>query len=107
MVSEYRAFGQVQGVGYRWFVRETARAIDVSGWVRNEPDGSVCVVAAGSLEQLAHLEHALRSGPPGAHVQRLVIRHADEHDDMMASPEAGAPNAHARPFAVVRASSHL
>ncbi|MEQ1691831.1 MAG: acylphosphatase [Gemmatimonas sp.] len=105
MACEYRAFGRVQGVGYRWFVRETAHAIDVSGWVRNEPDGSVCVVAAGSTEQLEHLERALRCGPPGADVQRLVVRHADEHDDLMASPEAGAPNAHTKPFAVVRSGS--
>ena len=105
MVCEYRAFGRVQGVGYRWFVRETAREIDVSGWVRNEPDGSVRVVAAGSTEQLEQLERALGSGPPGADVHRLVVRHADEHDDLMASPEAESPNAHTRPFAVVRAGS--
>jgi acylphosphatase len=58
----------VQGVGFRWFVREAARAAGVAGWVRNNPDGSVEIVAAGDAARIASLRDAIRRGPPGSHV---------------------------------------
>lgn len=60
--------GRVQGVGFRWFVRERAREAGLHGWVRNNPDGSVEVVAAGAAAALDDLEAAVRQGPPGSHV---------------------------------------
>lgn len=36
-----RVYGSVQGVNYRWFVQNAAKALNVNGWVRNLPDGSV------------------------------------------------------------------
>jgi acylphosphatase len=60
--------GRVQGVGYRWFVREAARDLRIAGWVRNRPDGSVEVAAEGTPEALAELRAALADGPPGAAV---------------------------------------
>jgi len=39
--------GRVQGVGFRARARDTARAHPVTGWVRNEPDGTVCLEAQG------------------------------------------------------------
>ena len=90
-VRQFRVVGVVQGVGFRWFVRETARALDVAGWVRNESDGSVLVMAAGANEVLAQLEAALRIGPPGAHVERLEV-----------TPGVAQPDALPRPFQVVR-----
>jgi acylphosphatase len=41
------ARGEVQGVGYRYFVTGCARAAGVTGYVRNQPDGSVVMVAEG------------------------------------------------------------
>jgi acylphosphatase len=67
-----RVSGIVQGVGFRWFVRERARRLGLSGWVRNLPDGSVEVVAAGDDGQLELLKEQLRVGPPGAVVNGLT-----------------------------------
>jgi acylphosphatase len=60
--------GRVQGVGYRWFVREQARRLGVRGWVRNEHDGSVVVEAAASAAALAEFAGQLGQGPAGASV---------------------------------------
>jgi len=63
--------GHVQGVGFRWWTRQQARALGIAGEVRNLEDGSVRVEAAGPEEQLDALATALRSGPPGARVDEL------------------------------------
>ena len=39
--------GNVQGVGFRWTVRDAAKGFDVTGWVRNLPDGRVELQATG------------------------------------------------------------
>jgi len=61
----------VQGVGFRYFVQEAARALDVAGWVRNAADGSVEVEAEGSKTQLTKLRAALADGPRGARVESV------------------------------------
>jgi acylphosphatase len=63
--------GRVQGVGYRWFVRERARALGLTGWVRNRQDGSVEVLAIGNDSALEQLRALLRSGPTGARVSDM------------------------------------
>lgn len=63
--------GQVQGVGFRWFVKGKATSLGLAGSVRNLPDASVEVVAAGPDEKLDQLETALRRGPPAAEVHQL------------------------------------
>ena len=63
--------GKVQGVGFRWFVREQARRWGVRGWVRNLPDGSVEIAASGADESLAGLLAAVRRGPDGAAVDAV------------------------------------
>lgn len=61
--------GYVQGVGYRYYVLQHARALGLTGFARNEPDDSVMVVAEGPSSLLAGLMEALRRGPEGADVQ--------------------------------------
>jgi acylphosphatase len=61
--------GRVQGVYFRDFVQEQARRLQVTGWVRNTPDGAVEVVAEGEDVALSHLELLLEKGPPMARVE--------------------------------------
>lgn len=63
--------GRVQGVGFRWFARDRAIALGVTGWVRNRADGSLEILAEGPEEALAAFEDALRMGPPGALVRSV------------------------------------
>ena len=80
-----RVSGIVQGVGFRWFVREKARRLGLSGWVRNLPDGSVEVIAAGDDGQLQLLKEELRRGPPGAVVDGLTHL-SDKPEQPLATP---------------------
>ena len=64
-----RVRGYVQGVGYRYYVLQHARALGLTGFARNEPDDSVTVVAEGLSGLLEQLIEALRRGPEGADVQ--------------------------------------
>ena len=60
--------GRVQGVGFRWFVEREAHMLGIDGWVRNNPDGSVEVLAMGTRDQLSGLRSRLRQGPRAARV---------------------------------------
>ena len=63
--------GRVQGVGFRWFVEREAHVLGVSGWVRNNADGSVEVLAQGTRAQLLGLRSRLRQGPRAARVDDI------------------------------------
>jgi len=69
--------GQVQGVGFRAFVRRTAGALALRGWVRNRRDGSVEVLAVGQADSMEALIAACRKGPAGARVNDLAVRDED------------------------------
>ncbi|HTR66268.1 MAG TPA: acylphosphatase [Terriglobales bacterium] len=60
--------GRVQGVGFRWFVEREAHMLAIAGWVRNNADGSVEVLAQGTRDQLSGLRSRLRQGPRAARV---------------------------------------
>jgi acylphosphatase len=67
-----RISGRVQGVGFRWFVREEARRLGLSGWVTNLPSGDVEVKAGGAGSSLERLRRALEVGPTGAEVREVA-----------------------------------
>ena len=67
-----RVTGRVQGVGLRWFVRVGARRLQLSGWVKNHPDGSVEVVASGADDRLEELRKLVARGPDGAQVAEVL-----------------------------------
>jgi acylphosphatase len=66
-----RAYGGVQGVGFRAYVRKTARALGLCGYVRNVADGSVEIEASGNAAELQQLRDAVKRGPPYASVERV------------------------------------
>ena len=85
--------GRVQGVGFRWFVREAARDLGLAGWVRNRPDGTVEVAAAGEPQMLERLREMLRAGPKGASVSAV--------DDVRDSPRDEGGDLR-QPFTILR-----
>ena len=73
--------GRVQGVGFRWFVEREAHILGIAGWVRNNHDGSVEVLAQGTRDQLSGLRSRLREGPRASRV--------DNVEESEAQPTAG------------------
>ncbi len=65
--------GRVQGVGFRYFAREYARVEGLHGWVRNRDDGAVEIAVEGDREGLRRFENRIRTGPPGARVEDVVV----------------------------------
>jgi acylphosphatase len=66
--------GRVQGVGFRWFVIRHASRLRLHGWVANEADGSVHLVAEGGDGALGELLGLLGEGPAGASVSAVEHR---------------------------------
>ncbi len=66
--------GRVQGVWYRGSCAQHARALGVSGWARNLPDGRVEIAAEGSPEALDKLVEWCRHGPPAAKVSAVEVQ---------------------------------
>jgi len=66
--------GRVQGVGFRWTARRLAGryAGSICGWVRNEPDGSVRLVAEGPAEDLEQFLEDIRRAM-GGHIDTAKI----------------------------------
>ena len=67
----YKVSGRVQGVGYRWWVRQVARELGVCGTVENWPDGSVVIHATAPSEVLEAFASQLTKGPWAASVDRV------------------------------------
>ena len=68
-----RVHGQVQGVFFRNWTMDRARALGVRGWVRNRKDGTVELVAHGDADAVDRLVAACRAGPPAARVERIDV----------------------------------
>lgn len=64
--------GEVQGVGFRYFVRESARALGVRGWTRNLPDGSVELEAGGEDDVMRVFIKQVGAGPESAEVEYVL-----------------------------------
>lgn len=68
--------GHVQGVGFRWFTVRAAQNRGITGWVRNNPDGTVETVAEGDADSIREFIEELHRGPMSASVSNV-----DYHDE--------------------------
>jgi len=68
--------GHVQGVWFRDWTVQVARAIGVSGWVRNRTDGGVEVYVVGETDLVERLIDRLREGSPASRVERIDVHEA-------------------------------
>jgi acylphosphatase len=71
--------GRVQGVWYRGWAVDEARALGLSGWVRNRRDGSVEMLLEGGEEAVAAMIERCHVGPPAARVDRIEVADSDEN----------------------------
>jgi acylphosphatase len=83
MATHLRIVGLVQGVGYRASFEAQARALHLSGWVRNRVDGSVEAVVQGAPDAVEKIIAWSKRGPSAARVTEVVVSNAD---DMSLSP---------------------
>ena len=65
--------GLVQGVGYRYSFYSVARRLGITGWVRNNRDGSVEAMVQGTGEQVASIIGWAKKGPDFAQVERVDV----------------------------------
>jgi acylphosphatase len=66
--------GRVQGVGFRYFAQQVAAELGVTGWVKNNYDGSVEFLAQGTDEKIEAFLRNLSRGPASASVQDMQVR---------------------------------
>jgi len=66
-----RVYGRVQGVGFRYFVLNTAVELGLVGWARNRRDDSVEIIAEGEIELLKTLVQALQRGSNSSAVREV------------------------------------
>lgn len=69
---EATVYGRVQGVSFRHYTQQKANELTLTGWVANQPDRTVRVVAEGPAEQLEHLLKWLWRGAPAARVENVA-----------------------------------
>ncbi len=65
--------GKVQGVWFRAYTRDCAIAMKLEGWVRNDRDGSVHIVAVGTKEKIDQFILQVKTGSPQSQVDHVHI----------------------------------
>jgi acylphosphatase len=75
--KRYFVGGMVQGVGFRYFARQAARRLGVSGYAKNLSDGRVEVYAIGTAAMLSAMRAKLEEGPRSAAVSSVVEEDAN------------------------------
>lgn len=80
---QYHLFisGFVQGVGYRQFVKSNAQKLDITGWVKNLPDGRVEAVVQGKKDEVTKLIELCQKGPLLSEVESVDVREEEIEKD--------------------------
>lgn len=76
--------GHVQGVGFRYFVKQAADALGVAGWVRNLADGRVEAVLIGPEAEVQPVLDQIVRGPRNARVDEVATRPASPEESRAA-----------------------
>ena len=74
IAADIKVEGFVQGVGFRFFCYRLANNLNLTGWVRNNPEGSVGVYVEGDRSQIEELIDQLKVGPRAAEVTDVKVR---------------------------------
>lgn len=74
---ELIARGRVQGVGFRWHVRKCALDNSVTGYVQNQSDGSVLIIATAEEHEFERFCHSIQNGHTRAWVSSLELAKID------------------------------
>lgn len=78
MNKQIKIIGEVQGVFFRKSTLQKAKELDIKGWVRNEPDGSVLAEIEGHQQAVMVMEAWLKTGPKKAKVEKLLVQPGEE-----------------------------
>ena len=73
-------FGNVQGVGFRYFSQMKAVQYGVKGFVRNQTDGSVKIIVEGTQDQLSLFIEDVRKGNPFSKVDDILVEESNKFD---------------------------
>jgi acylphosphatase len=73
-----RVTGRVQGVSFRYYAQQEAVSLGLTGWVRNEVDGSVALHLEGPRDAVDSMVDWCRQGPQAARVRDVAVREAAE-----------------------------
>lgn len=77
MIARHVYFeGRVQGVGFRWTVKNVARGFDVTGWVQNLTDGRVELLACGESEEVTAFLNEIAESDLKAHIKKTEVQPA-------------------------------
>ena len=71
--------GSVQGVGFRYTVRSVAAGYEVTGTVRNLPDGTVELVVEGAKEELEAFRQGIRDSGLDGHIRDEAVQWSEAH----------------------------
>jgi acylphosphatase len=80
MNKRIKITGKVQGVFYRKSAQHKALELGVTGWIKNEPDGSVTAELEGEPHSVSAMESWLKKGPPQANVVEIKGEEGEEQD---------------------------
>jgi acylphosphatase len=72
--------GRVQGVGFRYYVKQNADYFGISGFVKNQLNGNVYIEAEGEPEQLELFLNICKQGPSHAWVEKVDIQYCPVQD---------------------------
>lgn len=72
--AEIKVSGKVQGVFFRKYALQKAIALNLCGWVKNLPDGSLQILAEGTPEKLQQMIEWCHTGSPNARVDEVIVQ---------------------------------